>query len=78
LVGEGLGIPLLTEASAGANIAGPVHREVRDGAEPAHIGFSERWREDNQNSALASFLPTLSPTDRRRLTAASQFGESAI
>ena len=56
LVGAGFGITLLTEASAGAIIAGLVYREVRDGAEPARIGYSAHWREDNQNPALASFL----------------------
>ncbi|HKN26628.1 MAG TPA: LysR family substrate-binding domain-containing protein [Roseiarcus sp.] len=59
LVGAGFGITLLTEASAGAIIAGLVYREVRDGAEPARIGYSAHWREDNQNPALASFLKVL-------------------
>ena len=39
--------------------AGPVYREVRDGAEQARIGYSAHWREDNQNPALASFLKVL-------------------
>jgi DNA-binding transcriptional LysR family regulator len=59
LVGEGFGITLLTEANAGAIIAGPVYREVRDGAEPPRIGYSAHWREDNQNPTLASFLKVL-------------------
>jgi hypothetical protein len=32
---------------------------VRDGAEPARIGYSAHWREDNHNPALASFLKVL-------------------
>jgi hypothetical protein len=36
-----------------------VYREVREGAEPAPIGYSAHWREDNQNPALASFLKVL-------------------
>lgn len=59
LVGPGFGITLLTEASAGAILAGLVYREVRDGAEPARIGYSAHWREDNQNPALANFLKVL-------------------
>jgi DNA-binding transcriptional LysR family regulator len=59
LVGAGFGITLLTEASAGAILAGLVYREVRDGAELARIGYSAHWREDNQNPALASFLKVL-------------------
>jgi hypothetical protein len=82
LVGAGFGITLLTEAAAGANFAGVVYREVRDAAEPARIGYSAHWREDNQNPALASFLKVLgerlSLADRRRLTPASEFGEGAI
>jgi DNA-binding transcriptional LysR family regulator len=59
LVGAGFGITLLTEVSADAILAGLVYREVRDGAEPARIGYSAHWREDNQNPALASFLKVL-------------------
>jgi len=59
LVGPGFGITLLTEAAAGVIFAGVVYREVRDGAEPARIGYSAHWREDNQNPALASFLKIL-------------------
>ncbi len=59
LVGAGFGVTLLTEASAGANIAGVVYREVRDGAEPARLGYSAHWRADNENPALASFLKLL-------------------
>ena len=59
LVGAGFGITLLTEASAGATIAGVIYREVREGAEPARISYSAHWGEDNQNPALTSFLKVL-------------------
>ena len=59
LVGAGFGVTLLTEASAGVNVAGVVYREVRDGAEPARLGYSAHWRADNENPALASFLKVL-------------------
>jgi DNA-binding transcriptional LysR family regulator len=59
LVGAGFGITLLTEASAGAVIAGLVYREVREGVEPVCISYSARWREDNQNPALTSFVKVL-------------------
>jgi len=59
LVGAGFGVTLLTEASAGANMAGVVYREVRDGAEPARLGYSAHWRADNENPALARFLRIL-------------------
>jgi hypothetical protein len=49
-------VTLLTEASSGANVAGVVYREVRDGAEPARPGYSVHWRADNENPALTSFL----------------------
>ena len=59
LVGAGFGITLLTEASTGANVAGAVYRELRDGAEPARIGYSAHWRGDNENPALLNFLKVL-------------------
>lgn len=59
LVGAGFGITVLTEASAGAVFAGVMYREVRDGAEPARLGYSAHWRVDNENPALASFLKML-------------------
>jgi DNA-binding transcriptional LysR family regulator len=59
LVGAGFGVTLLTEASAGANVAGVLYREVRDGAEPARLGYSAHWRADNENPALSSFLRVL-------------------
>ena len=59
LVGAGFGVTLLTEASAGANFVGVVYRELRDGAEPARIGYSAHWRPDNQNPALTNILKIL-------------------
>ena len=59
LVSAGFGITLLTEASMGANIAGVVYCEVREGAEPTRVGYSAHWRENNQNPALKSFLNVL-------------------
>jgi DNA-binding transcriptional LysR family regulator len=59
LVGAGFGITLATEASAGTNVAGAVYRELRDGAEPARVGYSAHWRGDNENPALATFLKVL-------------------
>ena len=59
LVGAEFGITLLTEASAGATIAGVAYREVREGTEPARISYSAHWRGENQNPALASFLKVL-------------------
>jgi DNA-binding transcriptional LysR family regulator len=59
LVGAGFGVTVLTEASAGANFVGVIYRELRDGAEPARIGYSAHWRPDNQNPALANILKIL-------------------
>jgi DNA-binding transcriptional LysR family regulator len=59
LVGAGFGVTLLTEASAGANFVGVIYRELRDGAEPARIGYSAHWRPDNRNPALANILKIL-------------------
>ena len=59
LVGAEFGVTLLTEASDGASFAGVVYRELRDGVEPARIGYSAHWRADNENPALANFLKVL-------------------
>jgi hypothetical protein len=59
LVGPRFGITLLTEACAGASFTGVIYRELRDGAEPARIGYSAHWRPDNQNPALANILRIL-------------------
>ena len=59
LVGAGFGVTVLTEACAGASFPGVIYRELRDGAEPARIGYSAHWRADNQNPALANILSIL-------------------
>jgi DNA-binding transcriptional LysR family regulator len=59
LVGAGFGVGLTIEASLGANFAGVVHREVRDGTGPTRVGHSGYWRQDNENPALAGFLKLL-------------------
>ena len=59
LVGAGFGVTVLTEACAGASFPGVIYRELRDGAEPARIGYSAHWRADNQNPALANILRIL-------------------
>jgi DNA-binding transcriptional LysR family regulator len=59
LVGAGFGIGLTIEASLGANFAGVIHREVRDGTVPARVSHSAHWRQDNENPALAGFLKLL-------------------
>jgi DNA-binding transcriptional LysR family regulator len=59
LVGAGFGIGLTIEASLGANFAGVIHREVRDGTGPTRVSHSAHWRQDNENPALAGFLKLL-------------------
>jgi hypothetical protein len=59
LVGVGFGITLLTEANAGAIIAGPGLSRGAGWRRAGRIGYSAHWREDNQNPALASFLKVL-------------------
>jgi len=59
LVGAGFGIGLTIEASLGANFAGVIHREVRDGTGPVRVSHSAHWRQDNENPALAGFLKLL-------------------
>jgi hypothetical protein len=60
LVGAGFGIGLTIEASLGANFAGVIHREVRNGTGPARVSHSACWRQDNENPALAGFPKPLS------------------
>ncbi|MDX3969240.1 MAG: LysR family transcriptional regulator [Bradyrhizobium sp.] len=60
LISMGLGISLVLESDMGANFAGLVYREIRDGTGPSRIGFSAVWRGDNENPALANFLKILS------------------
>jgi DNA-binding transcriptional LysR family regulator len=59
LVGAGFGVSLVTESDVGANFAGLIYRELRDGTGPSCIGYSAHWRADNDNPALASFLKIL-------------------
>lgn len=59
LVGAGLGVSLLCEASIGASYAGVVYREVRDGNGSTRIGYRAHWRPGNDNPALQSFIQLL-------------------
>jgi DNA-binding transcriptional LysR family regulator len=59
LVGAAFGIGLTLEASLGANFAGVVYREIRDGTGPVRVGHSANWRDDNENTALVGFLQLL-------------------
>ena len=59
LIGAGFGIGLTIEASLGANFAGVIHREVRDGNGLARVSHCANWRQDNDNPALARFLKLL-------------------
>lgn len=60
LVTMKLGISLVLESDIGANFAGLVYRELRDGAGPSRLGFSAYWRADNENPALGGFLKLVS------------------
>jgi DNA-binding transcriptional LysR family regulator len=59
LVSVGFGVSLVTESDIGANFSGLIYRELRDGAGPGRIGYSARWRTDNDNPVLARFLKLL-------------------
>jgi DNA-binding transcriptional LysR family regulator len=59
LVSMGFGISLVTESDIGANFAGLVYRDVRDGTGPSQIAFSAHWRSDNENSALKKLIELL-------------------
>jgi DNA-binding transcriptional LysR family regulator len=67
LISMGQGISLMLESDVGANFAGLVYRELRDGMGPTRIGFSAVWYEDNDNPALTNFLKLL--TERYPLPA---------
>jgi len=60
LVGAGFGVSLVCDACAGANYAGVVYREARDGNGPSRIGYTAHWSKHNANPALQSFLKLLS------------------
>ncbi|KJC56174.1 LysR family transcriptional regulator [Bradyrhizobium sp. LTSPM299] len=59
LVGAGFGVSLVTESDVGTSFPTLSYRELRDGTGPSRIGYSARWRADNDNPALASFLKML-------------------
>jgi DNA-binding transcriptional LysR family regulator len=59
LISMKFGISLVLESDIGANFAGLVYRELRDGTGPTHVDFSAHWRTDNDNPALDSFLKLL-------------------
>ena len=54
------GISLVLESDIGANFAGLVYRELRDGTGPSRFDYSAYWRADNENPALHAFLKMLS------------------
>ncbi|MBR1146151.1 LysR family transcriptional regulator [Bradyrhizobium sp. AUGA SZCCT0431] len=59
LVSMRLGLSLVMESDIGANFAGLVYRELRDGTGSTCVGFSAHWRADNENPALDGFLKLL-------------------
>jgi DNA-binding transcriptional LysR family regulator len=60
LISMRAGISLVLESDIGANFAGLVYRELRDGAGPSRFDYSAYWRVDNENPALSAFLKMLS------------------
>lgn len=60
LIGMKAGISLVLESDIGANFAGLVYRELRDGTGPSRFDYSAYWRVDNENPALNAFLKMLS------------------
>lgn len=60
LISMELGISLVMESDMGANFAGLVYRELRDGTGSSRIDFSAHWRADNENPVLDGFLKLLS------------------
>lgn len=59
LVGLGCGVTLVCDACLGAQYAGVIYREARDGNGACRIGYTAHWSADNLNPALASFLKLL-------------------
>lgn len=59
LVGAGRGVSLMCEACIGANYAGVVYREARDGNGTTRIGYSAYWKDGNTNPALRNFIRLL-------------------
>lgn len=60
LVSMKAGISLVLESDVGANFAGLVYRELRDGSGPSRFDYSAYWRAENENPALRVFLKMLS------------------
>lgn len=60
LISMHTGIGLVLESDMGANFAGLVSRELRDGTGPSRFDFSAYWRPDNENPALQELLKLLS------------------
>ena len=60
LVTMKVGISLVLESDIGANFAGLVYRELRDGAGPSRLDYSAYWQGENENPALEAFLKLLS------------------
>lgn len=60
LISMKAGISLVLESDVGANFAGLVYRELRDGTGPSRFDYSAYWRADNENPALNVFLKMLS------------------
>lgn len=59
LVGTGRGVSLMCEACIGANYAGVIYREARDGNGSTRIGYRAYWRDGNDNPALLNFIRLL-------------------
>jgi DNA-binding transcriptional LysR family regulator len=60
LVGMKAGISFVLESDIGANFAGLVYRELRDGTGAIRFDYSAYWQADNENPALDAFLKLLS------------------
>ncbi len=60
LVSMKAGISLVLESDIGANFAGLVYRELRDGTGPSRLDYSAYWRSENASPALKAFLKMLS------------------
>ncbi|WP_084305775.1 LysR family transcriptional regulator [Bradyrhizobium sp. ARR65] len=54
------GVSLVLESDTGANFAGLIYRELRDGTGASRFDYSAHWRADNENPALDAFLKLLS------------------
>lgn len=59
LVGAGCGVSVMCEACMGANYAGVVHREARDGNGSTHIVYRAYWKGHDDNPAVEHFIRLL-------------------